>query len=128
MLGDLPYLSPEVEEFAKKEQAARTPEHSWTGIIDEWLNHETVTIVGKDKDGVVVEHEGKRDITCIMQVWTECINKNNENAKGITRSATMQIGKIIDSLPGWKRGGDKRRRIPGYGSAAFFYREGTLVL
>jgi putative DNA primase/helicase len=104
--GETLYLSSEVEEMAREEQAAHSETDERTGLIQKYLdtklpdNWERMDFYERK---AYIEQEGngtqRRMHVCIAEVWCECLGKPKEE---MDRYKTREINDIMKSLPGWK--------------------------
>jgi predicted P-loop ATPase len=104
--GEALYLSAEVEEMARQEQAAHSETDERTGLIQKYLD----TLLPANWEGLdfyerkaFIEQEGtgsiKRIHVCVAEVWCECLGKPKEE---MTRYNTREINDIMKALPDWK--------------------------
>jgi len=104
--GEALYLSAEVEEMARQEQAAHSETDERTGLIQKYLD----TLLPANWEGLdfyerkaFIEQDGtgsiKRMHVCVAEVWCECLGKPKEE---MTRYNTREINDIMKALPDWK--------------------------
>ena len=69
------------------------------GIIEEWVDRE------EHSGSLDDEKKYRRNKTCAMEVWVECLKKDRANFPPLERSTII---KALDKLSGWKEVGQRR--------------------
>lgn len=130
MLGEPLYLSKEIEEMAREQQAAHLELSGREGLIQDFLekkipeNWDTYTQLQHKmywSNPSSLQGVGDlitREKVCAMEIWVECFGGDPKNMK---RSDSVGINNTLMNMPGWVRNKSLRRFGP-YGTQRGFQR------
>lgn len=107
--GETLYLSPELEEEAKRQQEMRRESNMKEGLILEFLekpvpvdwNKRTLgerRLYWSSEFGNSGVETVERDRICALEIWCECLGGDVKYAK---KSDTVEINNILSRVPGW---------------------------
>src|SRR5690606_13814861 len=121
-VGEPRYLPPHLVEVAKAIQEEHTEEHSWAGIIRQYLdtplpeNWDEMNIIERrenrqrpvfrDTPGGTVQ----RRRVCVMEVWVGLLRGN---LKDLSRRDAKEVHAIMRGMAGWRYIG--KQKFPIYG-------------
>lgn len=121
--GENLYLSPELEELAKKEQMEAMEVDEREGMVREYLDmllpenwadmdlYERRNYLNDDEMTSKIEGTVERDRVCIAEIWCECFGKDKGALK---RQDSNEIAAIMARIEGWEKI-DKSIRFDKYG-------------
>jgi putative DNA primase/helicase len=135
-LGEPLYLSGEAERIALQEQEAHKESDVKEGIIQEFVER-PIPINWYKRDLATrrmywsgefsknqTEKTIPRDRICAAEIWCECFNKD---ISFMRRQDVMEINKILDNLPGWKKDKNARQFGKPYGHQRGYSRQISLT-
>lgn len=125
--GEILYLPPELEEYAKQEQREAMEQDDREGLVVEYLSmylpegwdamdlYERRDYIREPGDPTRPAPQHERKEVSNIEIWCECFGKPKEDMKSVDSYA---ISAIMSRLPDWIRA-EIRRRIPIYGSKGY---------
>ncbi len=131
--GEPRYLPPHLAEVAKAIQEEHTEEHSWAGIVRQYLdtplpeNWDEMSVIerreylhGTDFGDKPVGTVQRRRV-CVMEIWVELLRGN---PKDLSRRDAKELHEIMRGMSGWRYIG--KQRFPIYGVQRAYEREMVL--
>ncbi|EPY2302350.1 virulence-associated E domain-containing protein [Clostridium sporogenes] len=126
--GEKIYLTEEQEKLASIEQEEHREVSEKEGLITKYLD----TLLPTDweewdiykrrnflQGADVIKGSIKRTRVCVIEIWSECFEKNKADMK---KSDSIEINNILNSLKGWSKS-QKRIRFKEYGLQRFYERD-----
>ena len=127
--GEALYLPPELEEEARKVQAAYEEENPKAGLVVEYL--ERLLPEGWDDQDLYTRRQWletdavgtiKRRTVSTVEIWAEALGGNPDR---LDRYAAKEIRDIMAALPEWRRNKTDRCYVKPYGRQRFYERRKT---
>lgn len=124
--GEKLYLSGKLEADARVIQASYQEENANVGIVAEYLNRllpdgwATLDLYTRrqwletDTKGTV-----QRQTVCNLEIWAEALGRDTGR---FDRYAAMEMGDIMNCMPGWRRSKKGTKAHPPYGSQRYYER------
>ena len=126
--GEILYLPPELEEYAKQEQREAMEQDDREGLVVEYLSmylpegwdamdlYERRDYIREPGDPTRPAPQHERKEVSNIEIWCECFGKPKEDMKSVDSYA---ISAIMSRLPDWIRT-EIRRRLPIYGQQRIY--------
>lgn len=131
--GEPLFLSPDLESFAKVEQARAMEQDDREGIVAAYLDmlqpldwysmsvYDRSMYFRNPDNPTRQKGVNLRNSVCNMEIWCECFGKNKEDMHS---SDSYAISAIMVRMPGWVKASD-RQSVPGYGQQRVYVRAKT---
>lgn len=127
--GETLYLTPEMEEEARKRQTEHAEEDDRLGMVERYLdtllpeNWDSMNVYERRSflqgDDLQVKGTVQRDKVCIAEIWAEVIGGH---PREMGRNNTKDLHEIMRKLPGWEEARGGKLRFGFYGTQRAFKR------